>query len=70
MECPIHLSWHKHLWGLQFANPIGLAAGLDKNAKAVKGFSQLGFGFMEVGTITPKPQPGNEQPRLFRSSGR
>ncbi|MDQ0897266.1 quinone-dependent dihydroorotate dehydrogenase [Paenibacillus sp. V4I7] len=56
----------QQLWGLQFANPIGLAAGLDKNAKAVKGFSQLGFGFMEVGTITPKPQPGNELPRLFR----
>src|SRR5687767_7184935 len=56
----------QQLWGLQFTNPIGLAAGLDKNAKAVKGFSQLGFGFMEVGTITPKPQPGNELPRLFR----
>ncbi|MBD0381090.1 quinone-dependent dihydroorotate dehydrogenase [Paenibacillus sedimenti] len=56
----------QNLWGIEFANPIGLAAGLDKNAKAVKGFSQLGFGFMEVGTITPKPQPGNEQPRLFR----
>ncbi|NEW08704.1 quinone-dependent dihydroorotate dehydrogenase [Paenibacillus sp. SYP-B3998] len=56
----------QQLWGIEFANPIGLAAGLDKNAKAVKGFSQLGFGFMEVGTITPKPQPGNEQPRLFR----
>lgn len=54
------------LWGIDFTNPVGLAAGLDKNAKAVKGFSQLGFGFMEVGTITPKPQPGNEQPRLFR----
>ncbi|GGI45391.1 dihydroorotate dehydrogenase (quinone) [Paenibacillus marchantiophytorum] len=56
----------QQLWGLHFANPVGLAAGLDKNAKAVKGFSQLGFGFMEVGTITPKPQPGNELPRLFR----
>jgi dihydroorotate dehydrogenase len=54
------------LWGIDFANPIGLAAGLDKNAHAVEGFSQLGFGFMEVGTITPKPQQGNEQPRLFR----
>jgi dihydroorotate dehydrogenase len=54
------------LWGIDFTNPIGLAAGLDKNAHAVEGFSQLGFGFMEVGTITPKPQWGNEQPRLFR----
>ncbi|MGG1551379.1 quinone-dependent dihydroorotate dehydrogenase [Paenibacillus ferrarius] len=56
----------QELWGIRFNNPVGLAAGLDKNAKAVKGFSQLGFGFMEVGTITPKPQPGNELPRLFR----
>ncbi|MFC5451691.1 quinone-dependent dihydroorotate dehydrogenase [Paenibacillus aestuarii] len=56
----------QQLWEIEFTNPIGLAAGLDKNAKAVPGFSQLGFGFMEVGTITPKPQAGNEQPRLFR----
>jgi dihydroorotate dehydrogenase len=54
------------LWGIHFANPIGLAAGLDKNAKAVAGFSSLGFGFMEVGTVTPQPQAGNELPRLFR----
>ncbi|MNI11445.1 Dihydroorotate dehydrogenase [compost metagenome] len=56
----------QQLWGLQFPNPVGLAAGLDKNAKAVAGFSRIGFGFMEVGTVTPKPQAGNEQPRLFR----
>ncbi len=54
------------LWNIEFPNPIGLAAGLDKNAKAVPGFSNIGFGFMEVGTVTPKPQAGNEQPRLFR----
>jgi dihydroorotate dehydrogenase len=54
------------LWGLQFANPIGLAAGLDKNGVAIPGFSRIGFGFMEVGTVTPKPQTGNELPRLFR----
>ncbi|CAG7650876.1 quinone-dependent dihydroorotate dehydrogenase [Paenibacillus allorhizosphaerae] len=54
------------LWGIRFDNPVGLAAGLDKNAKAVPGFSNIGFGFMEVGTVTPKPQEGNEQPRLFR----
>ncbi|UJF31583.1 quinone-dependent dihydroorotate dehydrogenase [Paenibacillus hexagrammi] len=59
-------SMAQQLWGIDFSNPVGLAAGLDKNAKAVKSFSQLGFGFMEVGTITPQPQPGNEQPRLFR----
>ena len=56
------------LWGIDFSNPVGLAAGLDKNADAVKGLSSLGFGFMEVGTVTPRPQPGNESPRLFRLS--
>jgi dihydroorotate dehydrogenase len=54
------------LCGLTFPNPVGLAAGLDKNAKAVGGFSSLGFGFMEVGTVTPRPQKGNDKPRLFR----
>lgn len=54
------------LFGLRFPHPVGLAAGLDKNGKAVDGFSSIGFGFMEVGTVTPKGQPGNEQPRLFR----
>lgn len=54
------------LFGLHFPTPVGLAAGLDKNARAVKGFSSIGFGFMEVGTVTPKGQPGNELPRLFR----
>jgi dihydroorotate dehydrogenase len=52
--------------GLQFANPVGLAAGLDKNGDAIDGFAQLGFGFVEIGTITPRPQPGNPKPRLFR----
>ncbi|MBO9608964.1 MAG: quinone-dependent dihydroorotate dehydrogenase [Paenibacillaceae bacterium] len=55
-----------NLWGIDFPHPVGLAAGLDKNAEAVRGFAAIGFGFMEVGTVTPKPQPGNEQPRLFR----
>ncbi|PZE20945.1 quinone-dependent dihydroorotate dehydrogenase [Paenibacillus xerothermodurans] len=54
------------VFGIRFPNPVGLAAGLDKNAKAVRGFSSIGFGFMEVGTVTPKPQTGNELPRLFR----
>ena len=56
----------RHLFGCEFANPIGLAAGLDKDAKAVAGLARLGFGFVEVGTVTPRPQPGNPRPRLFR----
>ncbi len=52
--------------GLEFPNPIGLAAGLDKNADFLPGLSKLGFGFIEVGTVTPKPQDGNLKPRLFR----
>ena len=52
--------------GLEFANPVGLAAGLDKNGAAIDGFAQLGFGFVEIGTITPRPQPGNPKPRIFR----
>ncbi|MES2623909.1 MAG: quinone-dependent dihydroorotate dehydrogenase [Pseudomonadota bacterium] len=53
-------------FGLQFTNPVGLAAGLDKNADYLDALGALGFGFVEVGTVTPKPQPGNPQPRLFR----
>jgi dihydroorotate dehydrogenase len=52
--------------GIDFPNPIGLAAGLDKNAEHMDGLAQLGFGFIEIGTLTPKPQPGNPQPRMFR----
>ena len=52
--------------GLTFDNPVGLAAGLDKNAVAVDGMAAMGFGFLEVGTVTPRPQPGNPKPRLFR----
>src|SRR5256885_9234902 len=52
--------------GLKFPNPIGLAAGLDKDAEAMVGLFALGFGFVEVGTITPRAQPGNPKPRLFR----
>lgn len=52
--------------GLDFPNPVGLAAGLDKNGDAIDGFAQLGFGFVEIGTVTPRPQPGNPKPRLFR----
>ncbi len=52
------------LWGLDFANPLGLAAGFDKNAETLG--NPLGFGFLEVGSVTPRPQPGNPRPRLFR----
>ena len=54
------------LWGLSFANPVGLAAGFDKNAEVPDAMLALGFGFVEVGTVTPEPQPGNPRPRLFR----
>ena len=52
--------------GLNFPNPVGLAAGLDKNGACIDGLASLGFGFIEIGTITPLPQPGNPKPRLFR----
>jgi dihydroorotate dehydrogenase len=52
--------------GIDFPNPVGLAAGLDKNARVIDGMAALGFGFIEVGTVTPLPQPGNPKPRLFR----
>ena len=52
--------------GLEFANPVGLAAGLDKHAEHVGALSRLGFGFIELGGVTPRPQPGNPRPRLFR----
>ncbi|RZI67897.1 MAG: quinone-dependent dihydroorotate dehydrogenase [Variovorax sp.] len=54
------------LAGLHFPNRIGLAAGLDKNARCIDAFAAMGFGFVEVGTVTPKPQPGNAKPRMFR----
>jgi len=56
----------QRLWGLDFANPVGLAAGYDKDARVPDAMLQLGFGFVEVGTVTPRPQPGNPKPRLFR----
>jgi dihydroorotate dehydrogenase len=52
--------------GLRFRNPVGLAAGFDKNAEMVDELEALGFGFIEIGTVTPRPQPGNDKPRLFR----
>lgn len=54
------------LWGIDFPNPIGLAAGMDKDAVAIRGWETLGFGFAELGTFTPRPQAGNEIPRVWR----
>ena len=56
----------RKVFGLRFKNPVGLAAGFDKNALWVDELASLGFGFVEIGTVTPKPQPGNDKPRLFR----
>ena len=56
----------QHIFGLDFPNPIGLAAGFDKNAEVIKSMFSFGFGFVEIGTVTPQPQPGNNQPRVFR----
>ena len=54
------------VFGIKFPNPVGIAAGFDKNAEAVEGMHNLGFGFIEIGSVTPKPQQGNPQPRVFR----
>ncbi|TMP28254.1 dihydroorotate dehydrogenase (quinone) [Pseudoalteromonas rubra] len=70
---PLSMAWSQSLpkkpvnfLGLEFDNPVGLAAGLDKNAECIDAFSQMGFGFIEVGTVTPRPQVGNDKPRIFR----
>ncbi len=64
--CASRVSDPIELAGLQFPNRVGLAAGLDKNARCIDGLGGLGFGFVEVGTVTPKGQPGNPKPRMFR----
>lgn len=61
-----HPSLEREVFGIKFKNPVGLAAGFDKNAKLFNEFSFMGFGSIEIGTVTPKPQAGNEKPRLFR----
>ena len=61
-----HLSAPREVMGLRFDNPVGLAAGLDKNGEYIDALAALGFGFIEVGTVTPRPQPGNPKPRMFR----
>ena len=63
---PDALILKQRLWGLDFANPVGLAAGCDKDARAPDALLRMGFGFVEIGTVTPRPQPGNPKPRLFR----
>ncbi|MFT4031983.1 MAG: quinone-dependent dihydroorotate dehydrogenase [Siphonobacter sp.] len=59
-------SLEREVFGIRFPNPVGLAAGFDKNAELVDELACLGFGFIEIGTVTPRPQPGNEKPRMFR----
>jgi dihydroorotate dehydrogenase len=61
-----HPALERELWGIKFPNPVGLAAGFDKNADHIHELSAFGFGFIEIGTITPESQPGNPKPRLFR----
>ncbi|XP_078053562.1 dihydroorotate dehydrogenase 2 [Augochlora pura] len=55
-----------NVWGMQFKNPLGMAAGFDKQGEAVEGLHNIGFSFVEIGSVTPKPQPGNPKPRVFR----
>lgn len=64
--CSNHPNLERNVLGLKFTNPIGLAAGFDKNGEFFNEFSSFGFSFIEIGTVTPKPQPGNPKPRLFR----
>lgn len=64
--CVVDERLRQNVCGLDFYNPVGLAAGFDKNATMTKGLSAFGFGFIELGTITPKPQDGNAKPRIFR----
>jgi dihydroorotate dehydrogenase len=61
-----HPMLEREVFGLKFKNPVGLAAGFDKDAKLIDEMALLGFGFIEIGTLTPKPQEGNPHPRLFR----
>jgi len=55
-----------NVWSKDFSNPIGIAAGFDKDGEAMIGLQRIGFGFVEIGSVTPKPQPGNDKPRVFR----
>jgi len=62
----IHTHMHTPVLGREFSNPLGLAAGCDKQAQAARQFMRMGFGFVEVGSVTPEPQDGNDKPRCFR----
>ena len=64
-----HPSLEREVFGIKFPNPVGIAAGFDKDAEVYDELLSLGFGFTEVGTVTPKGQPGNPRPRLFRRQG-
>ncbi|MCC5928395.1 MAG: quinone-dependent dihydroorotate dehydrogenase [Cyclobacteriaceae bacterium] len=66
--CFSHPNLKREVFGLRFPNPVGLAAGYDKDAELIDAMANLGFGFVEIGTITPRPQSGNPKPRLFRLS--
>lgn len=55
-----------NVFGINFSNPLGIAAGFDKHAEAIVGLKDMGFGFIEIGSVTPNPQDGNEKPRVFR----
>ncbi len=61
-----HPALEREVFGIRFANPVGLAAGFDRNGEAFRELAAMGFGFVEIGTITPQPQPGNPRPRIFR----
>ncbi|OGA23009.1 MAG: dihydroorotate dehydrogenase (quinone) [Betaproteobacteria bacterium RIFCSPLOWO2_02_FULL_67_26] len=63
---PFPASCARSVMGIDFPNPVGLAAGLDKNGECIDALAALGFGFIEIGTVTPRPQPGNPRPRMFR----
>ena len=63
---PAPVQCERTIMGIRFPNPVGLAAGLDKNGDYIDALARLGFGFIEIGTVTPRPQPGNPRPRLFR----
>ena len=66
LTIPKPICMPRQIMGIEFPNPVGLAAGLDKNGQYLTGLAALGFGFLEIGTVTPRPQPGNPHPRLFR----
>ena len=61
-----HPALEREVFGIRFANPVGVAAGFDRNGEAFRELAAMGFGFVEIGTITPQPQSGNPRPRVFR----